>query len=181
MENPAMSLNSFISFHFISLIGIGLICLVIWLQVWTEWVFSNWARRRKSCWISRWSTRTNLLTRQGFTFHIRAPSASSVGCLTRPISCCVTPSITPWSSVCSEIPSNTGSLYASQQLLAWKLSPVVFYRWITLRNTTGLSFQPNTSTDFSSVHFNSFQSDLLLPSVGLLFVSLTSTWSSTVV
>ena len=32
---------------------------------------------------------------------------------------------------------------ATRQLLAWKLSPVVFYRYHTLRNTTRLSFQPN--------------------------------------
>ena len=31
-------------------------------------------------------------------------------------------------------------------ILGWKLSPVVFYRWITARNTTWLSFQPNTSS-----------------------------------
>ena len=30
------------------------------------------------------------------------------------------------------------------EMLAWKLSPVVFDHWLTLRNTTGLSFQPNT-------------------------------------
>ena len=32
---------------------------------------------------------------------------------------------------------------ATRQLLAWKLSPVVFYHYHTLRNTTRLSFQPN--------------------------------------
>ena len=34
---------------------------------------------------------------------------------------------------------------------SWKLSPVVFYRWLRLRNTTWLSFQPNTSWKLSSV------------------------------
>ena len=29
-------------------------------------------------------------------------------------------------------------------LLGWKLIPVVFYHWLTLRNTTWLSFQPNS-------------------------------------
>ena len=30
-------------------------------------------------------------------------------------------------------------------LLGWKLSHVVFYRWLSLQNTTWLSFQPNSS------------------------------------
>ena len=30
-------------------------------------------------------------------------------------------------------------------VLAWKLSPVVFYSQLKLRNTTGLSFQPDGS------------------------------------
>ena len=32
-----------------------------------------------------------------------------------------------------------------EQILGWKLSPVVLYRWLTLRNTTWLSFQPNST------------------------------------
>ena len=31
-------------------------------------------------------------------------------------------------------------------VLGWKLSSVVFYRWFRARNTTGLSFQPNIIT-----------------------------------
>ena len=34
--------------------------------------------------------------------------------------------------------------------LGWKLSPVVFYRLLTLQNTTWLSFQPNSSSWFKS-------------------------------
>ena len=33
-----------------------------------------------------------------------------------------------------------------EQILGWKLSPVVLYHWLTLRNTTWLSFQPNCTT-----------------------------------
>ena len=31
-----------------------------------------------------------------------------------------------------------------KETLGWKLSPVVFYHWLTLRNATGLSGQPDT-------------------------------------
>ena len=35
------------------------------------------------------------------------------------------------------------SYQSNYEVLGWKLSPVVFYRSLTVRNTTGLSFQPN--------------------------------------
>ena len=40
-------------------------------------------------------------------------------------------------------------------LLVWKLSPVVFYRWVELQNTTRLSFQPNICLVPLSVWFTS--------------------------
>ena len=45
----------------------------------------------------------------------------------------------------------------SSKVLGWKLSPVVFYRWLTIRNTTGLSFQPIFCL-FQS-HFSSFKNE----------------------
>ena len=45
------------------------------------------------------------------------------------------------------------------QLLDWKLSPVAFYHWIRLRNTTWLSFQANASVKpIEPVQFIDFQS-----------------------
>ena len=44
----------------------------------------------------------------------------------------------------------------------WKLSPVVFYHWLTARNTTGLSFQPNISSE----HMIIYVKDLLIPKAG---------------
>ena len=35
-------------------------------------------------------------------------------------------------------------VFVTSELSGWKLSPVVFYHWLTVRNTTGLSFQPDT-------------------------------------
>ena len=48
------------------------------------------------------------------------------------------------------------------ELLGWKLSPVVFYHQLTLRNTTRLSFQLNTSEvvfGLKCVAFNTSTSD----------------------
>ena len=48
------------------------------------------------------------------------------------------------------------------QLLNWKLSPVVFYYWLALRNTTWLSFQPNTSLLFHYCFVPRHSSKILL-------------------
>ena len=44
-------------------------------------------------------------------------------------------------------------------LLGWKLSPVVFYHWLTARNTTGLSFQPNNTRTRAGLPWGGFTTE----------------------